>query len=114
VEFLGTQADVSYWLSQADVFVFPSLSEGLGLSPVEAQAAGLPVLLAAHLPEEIDWLPGAVKRLALNVPREEWVRSALALREYVAPPSEVRAVSLNQSHFSMSSNVNILRSIYAA
>lgn len=114
VHFLGAQSDVPRWLSQADVFVFPSLSEGLGMSAVEAQAAGLPVLLAAHLPEEIDWLPGAVKRLALNVPKEDWVRAALALREYTPPPAATRAEILKQSHFSMSSNVNILRSIYAA
>lgn len=113
VHFLGARRDIPELLSLADLFVFPSLTEGLGLSPVEAQAAGLPVLLADHLPEEIDWLPGAVHRLALNLPQEVWVQAALSLRRYEPLPAPVRAEQLAKSHFCMSSNVNILRSIYA-
>lgn len=42
VKFLGIRKDVSSLLQAADVFVFPSLYEGLGMVLIEAQASGLP------------------------------------------------------------------------
>lgn len=44
VLFLGFRRDVGKILSMADVFVFPSLWEGLGIAGLEAMYAGLPVL----------------------------------------------------------------------
>lgn len=46
VRFLGHRADLSDVLAAADVFVFPSLYEGLGGSVIEAMALGLPMVLA--------------------------------------------------------------------
>ena len=52
------EAQVSYWgrindrpllaqiLAASDVFVFPSRREGMGLAPLEAMAAGVPVIIA--------------------------------------------------------------------
>lgn len=46
VDFLGfiSQTDLPRHLHQADIFVRPSLSEGMGNSFIEAMAAGLPVI----------------------------------------------------------------------
>lgn len=44
VKFLGHRNDIPELLVQADIFIFPSLYEGLGGSLIEAQAAGLPVI----------------------------------------------------------------------
>ena len=38
---------------QADVFVFPSLSEGMGLVALEAMACGCPVIVTRHGPAEV-------------------------------------------------------------
>ncbi|MBI2089971.1 MAG: glycosyltransferase family 4 protein [Deltaproteobacteria bacterium] len=44
VEFLGFVTDIPKFLSSVDLFVLPSLYEGLGISVLEAMAAGKPVV----------------------------------------------------------------------
>ena len=52
VLFLGARKDVPHILQAMDCYVFPSLYEGLGISLVEAQAAGLPCIASSTIPEE--------------------------------------------------------------
>lgn len=42
--WLGHRLDAARWFSAADIFVFPSLYEGLGGVLIEAQAAALPIV----------------------------------------------------------------------
>ncbi|MBP9760838.1 MAG: glycosyltransferase family 4 protein [Candidatus Magasanikbacteria bacterium] len=42
------QEDVPYILSAAEVFVFPSLSEGFGIPVLEAMGSGVPVVTSQH------------------------------------------------------------------
>lgn len=44
LKLVGFQKNIAEWLSIADVFAFPSIREGLGLSALEAMAAGLPLV----------------------------------------------------------------------
>jgi len=44
VHFLGYRSDVAEIHRAADVFVFPSKREGLGLAAIEAMASGLPII----------------------------------------------------------------------
>ncbi len=46
VFFLGTLSDPRQLLDALEVFVFPSLKEGLGVALLEAMACGLPVVAA--------------------------------------------------------------------
>jgi len=50
IVFLGRRADIPRLLAASDVFVFPSLYEGLGVSLLEAMAAGLPVVTTDRPP----------------------------------------------------------------
>lgn len=48
----GVQPNVWDYYQAMDVFVFPSVYEGLPVSMVEAQAAGLPCCISANVPRE--------------------------------------------------------------
>lgn len=52
VRFLGLRDDVNVIYQALDVFVFPSLFEGLGIVLVEAQASGLPCIVSPAVPNE--------------------------------------------------------------
>lgn len=54
VIFAGAQNGISSYLSAFDIFVMPSLHEGLGLAAVEAQANGLECILSTSIPEEVN------------------------------------------------------------
>ena len=53
VLFLGWQEHIEQYLQAMDVFCLPSQFEGLAISAVEAQAAGLPCLLSDTITREI-------------------------------------------------------------
>ncbi len=44
VTLTGSRPDVEYWLRQIDIFVLPSLAEGISNTILEAMASGLPVV----------------------------------------------------------------------
>ena len=53
VQFLGIRFDVNRLMQGMDVFVFPSLYEGLGNVIIEAQAAGLHSVISDAVPDEV-------------------------------------------------------------
>lgn len=52
VIFAGLRSDVPELLQAMDVFIFPSINEGLPVSIIEAQAAGLPCVISNGVPLE--------------------------------------------------------------
>ena len=60
VKFLGLRDDVNLIYQALDVFVFPSLFEGLGIVLVEAQASGLPCVVSPAVPSEARVIPSYV------------------------------------------------------
>lgn len=72
VRFLGTRSDMPDLYQTFDLFLFPSLYEGLPVSLVEAQAAGVPCVISdrissqAHIVE--DYYP-----VSLDAPLQEWM-----------------------------------------
>ncbi len=80
----GVRADVPRLMSGAmDIFVFPSLYEGLGLALVEAQAAGVPCISSDVIPEEASVVGNLVRQMSLSRPPSEWADAVLAMRDIV-------------------------------
>ncbi len=71
VIFTGFQTDTAAYYRACDVFVLPSLSEGLGLSLIEAQACGVPCIASTAVPKEAD-VTDTVRFLDLQEPISVW------------------------------------------
>lgn len=74
VAFMGQQNNVNEWLSAFDVFLMPSLWEGLPVSVVEAQCAGLPCAISNVIDKDVD-LTGCIKYLPLKASAEQWAET---------------------------------------
>jgi glycosyltransferase involved in cell wall biosynthesis len=70
--FCGRRSDVPRLLKASDAFVFPSLHEGLPLACLEAQAAGLPVVMSDRITRELVVFPERVASVSL-ASAEAWV-----------------------------------------
>lgn len=79
VIFTGNKANVSDYYHAMDVFLFPSLFEGLSVVLVEAQANGLPCLVSANNSSESK-ITDMLGFLPLTEPPEIWAKQCLALK----------------------------------
>jgi glycosyltransferase involved in cell wall biosynthesis len=77
--FLGRRNDVYDVMQAMDVFVFPSLYEGLGIVVIEAQASGLPCLISNEVPTDA-MLTDSVWQLPLNVLATLWAQKINELK----------------------------------
>ena len=77
VIFTGVRRDVADLYNAMDVFVFPSLYEGLGMVAVEAQANGLPVVASTEVPVEAK-ISENIKFEALSSDKDLWVKDIMA------------------------------------
>lgn len=76
VIFTGQRNDIPNLLSMMDVFVFPSLYEGLPVSLIEAQASGLPCFFSDSITKEVS-LIDRNEFLSINENPELWAQHIL-------------------------------------
>ena len=77
--FLGTRPDVNRVLQAMDVFLFPSIYEGLGIACIEAQASGLPTLCSEAIPIDAK-ITNNFKYLPLD-DVQPWVDTIMAVKD---------------------------------
>ena len=70
----GVREDINKLYSVMDVFFMPSLYEGLPVSAVEAQAAGLPCVYSDNVPRETD-ITGTGTFLSLDADIDKWTKT---------------------------------------
>jgi glycosyltransferase involved in cell wall biosynthesis len=111
--FAGARGDVPRILNGVvDALMFPSEREGLPMAVVEAQTAGIPVVISDVITTEVEVLEPLVRRLSLQAPPAEW---AAALRAALDRPRADRAASrraVEASPFNIVEGVRELERMY--
>lgn len=74
----GIRTDIADLLQAMDVFVFPSLYEGLPLTLIEAQASGLPCVISDKVPIECKKTE-LVQQVSLNDTAEYWAMKSIEM-----------------------------------
>jgi glycosyltransferase involved in cell wall biosynthesis len=77
VRILGVRNDISRLLQGMDIFLFPSLFEGLPVVLVEAQAAGLRCVISDTITSETD-VTGRLQFISLKQSAEFWAQEIIA------------------------------------
>jgi glycosyltransferase involved in cell wall biosynthesis len=78
IQFLGVRGDISNLLSAMDLFILPSVYEGLPVSLVEVQANGLPALVSDTVTKNIK-VNDNIEYLSLNKGTTYWAERAVTL-----------------------------------
>ncbi|OLR62173.1 hypothetical protein BHF69_05440 [Anaerostipes sp. 992a] len=108
VRFLYVRTDVNELLQAMDVFVFPSKLEGLPLSLVEAQAAGLPCILSDKVAKETA-ITDLVQFVPLGVGAENWATTVLSTKNIERKNSSEQ---IKKAHYDIIENGNWLQNLY--
>lgn len=74
VMFLGQKKDANKYYQAMDLFLFPSLYEGLGMVMIEAQCSGLPCIASTEVPE-IAKVSDKTYFIGLNQPISYWTNT---------------------------------------
>ena len=77
VIFCGITDHVQDYLQVMDLFIFPSITEGLGIALIEAQATGLPCVVSEAIQGEADIGAGLIFPMCLKDSVESWANVAL-------------------------------------
>lgn len=82
VSFVGIQRNIADWLSAFDLFLFPSLFEGMSVVALEAQANGVPILASEGVLSSDLYINDNIILLNLDDPIDKWVNTIDAIKEH--------------------------------
>ena len=108
---IGSVNNISAYLKAADVFVFPSLFEGLGISAIEAQACGLPTLASDCIPTKAA-CTDLFRPMSLDESVEAWAAAVIDLwRQYDGRRAD-RIAQVRRAGFDIQDVADELSSFY--
>jgi glycosyltransferase involved in cell wall biosynthesis len=114
VIFTGVRSDIARLMVGAmDLFLFPSISEGLGLTLIEAQAAGLPCLFSDVISPEAELVKPLLSRYSLSFSAEQWAKKTLDLIKAPTQINKKECLGLvKSSGFNITKTIGTLEQLY--
>jgi glycosyltransferase involved in cell wall biosynthesis len=113
VTFLGSRTDVPNLLTSVmDILCLPSWYEGLPVTALEAQAAGLPLLLSSVVTREVDVISSLIRRCNPNDSAEIWADNALSCLASQRLSVQRSTERLSGTGFDVSHSTSVLYRIY--
>lgn len=108
VHFLGVRSDVCEIMQTFNVFLFPSLYEGLPVSIIEAQAAGLQIVLSDTIDPQTD-VTGNCHFISLQESPQQW---ACKVIEFGVQPRLSTKAAIEKAGYDVDGNVKFLMNEY--
>jgi glycosyltransferase involved in cell wall biosynthesis len=114
VTFAGLRPDIpQLMLGAIDLFLLPSIYEGLGLVLIEAQAAGLPCVFSDVVPEEANAVKPLVRRVSLSKSASDWAEAVISARSAASTITQADTLAvLENSPFNIAVSVQKLTELY--
>jgi len=114
IVFTGPRSDVPRLMMGAmNVLTMPSLHEGLPLVLVEAQAAGLPIVISDVITAEAGVVKPLVMRLSLSEAAGKWAEAILSWKDRTRLPRAEALAEITASPFNVENAVADLEQVYA-
>jgi len=111
VIFTGAVKDPAPYYQAMDVMVFPSRYEGLPGTVIEAQAAGLPILISDTVTRDVDATPLA-HYLPLSAGAKTWCDTAIEIRGRQTKDTEENLRLLREKGYDLEEQVESLTKLY--
>jgi glycosyltransferase EpsF len=114
VRFLGRrpQAEVPDLLAAINVLVMPSIYEGLPVTLVEAQSAGVPCVISESITKEADLGLGLLKFVNLRCSPDQWCEQITAALRNSRPEWTTRRNALQAAGYDRADSSSALSRVY--
>lgn len=109
VLILKNRNDINSFLSMSDLFIMPSLWEGLGISAIESQASGIPTLCSENIPNDVK-ISKLFNKKYLSDGEEEWAKEIAKL---IKMKREDVSNLIRKSGFDINETVKIIENFYS-
>jgi glycosyltransferase involved in cell wall biosynthesis len=111
VYFAGVRNDVERLFSMMDVFLFPSLFEGLPFAVIEAQANGLPCVVSDTISDEV-LLDHNITALPLQKEAAVWAKKILSFKGKKRTEPEKTKQLMEEAGFDIKIEAEALKQLY--
>jgi len=108
VMFLGLQDNIPRLLQTFDLFLFPSLYEGLPVTLIEAQASGIPIVASNTITSEVD-ITGLLTFCSLNDTAQYWAEKVVKNIDHTRENTHQRIVN---GKYDIAENAKKLQEFY--